>query len=212
MSIPLGLIIIATSIAIWLGIKTNKKIYFYLSIIFVAILLLLQWKTSSKNSLTFLNDNEKLNQIVRLRAYPPSNIPIANWLELRKETLALYKIEANISEVVDPNLYFFANHPRERVGVIEYEKFPYILLPVFIIGLLSLKRQNLKYILLSTSPIVLNSIIGNSNPVGPFTLFPFFATTISLGLIPIFSKKIFLIPFLILFTLVFIQIYAYSKY
>ena len=209
------------SIFLWLGFQENKKFYFYISTVLFSLLLFFQWKTSFITSLTYRNDNEKVIQQEWLKAYPPIYIkidgktiwiPIAHWLEQRKEFLVFYKLEENFSEVVDPNLFFFTNHPRERVGVREFEKFPYILLPIFIVGLFSIKKKNLKDVLLGLSPVVLISFIGNSNPMGPFALFPFFAAIISIGLAPNFSKKQFLIPFVALFILVFIQSFAYAKY
>lgn len=220
-NIALGLVIVLASIFLWLEIQENKKFYFYTLIVLFGLLLFFQWKTSFKTSLIYRNDNEKVIQQEWLKAYPPIYIkiagktiwiPIAHWLEQRKESMVFYKIEENFSEVIDPNLFFFANHPRERVGVIEFEKFPYILLPIFIVGLFSIKKKNLKDLLLGLSPIVLISFIGNSNPIGPFALFPLFAAVISIGLAPIFSKKQFLIPFIAVFILVFIQIFAYAKY
>lgn len=184
-------------------------------------ILFLEYKTTFKNSLTYLSPGEKLNQEIRLRSYQPISvrianktfyIPAANWLELRRETVSFYRIEQNISEVVDPNLYFFANHPREKYGVIEFEKFPYILLPFFVIGLFSIKRKTLNLFLIGLSPFVLISIIGSDNPIGPFGLFPFFANTIGLGLLTIPNKKKFLIPLVIILIIVFIQTIAYVKY
>lgn len=219
--ITLGLVVVLASIFLWLGLQNIKKFYFYTLIVLFSLLIFFQWKTSFKTSLTFRNDNEKVIQQEWLKAYPPIYIkiagktiwiPIAHWLEQRKEFLVFYKIEENFSEIVDPNLYFFANHPRERVGVKEFEKFPYILLPVFIVGLFSIKKKNLKEVLLGLSPVVLISLIGNSNSIGPFALFPFFAAVISMGLVPIFSKKQFLIPGMVAFILVFIQVFAYAKY
>lgn len=204
-SVPIAVLVILASVSLY-----YKK--FGLSLLLIILLLFFQYKTSSKNSLTFLNDNEKLQQQIRLRGYPPSKIPIANWLENRPEALIFYKLEANLSEVVDPNLYFFANHPRERIGVIEYEKLPYILLPFFILGILSIKKRDLKTLLLSISPFILISVIGNSNPAGPFSLFPFLTSFTAIGLVPIFDKRKYLFPFLTLFTLVFIQTIAYAKY
>jgi len=217
----LGSVVVLTSIFLWLGLLTSKNSYYYLYVLFFIPLVFFQWKTSFKTPITYLNENEKLIQRIRLNAYPPFSlkiggktiwIPIAHWLEQRKEAILFYKLEENFSEVVDPNLYFFANHPRERVGVVEFEKFPYILLPTFLLGIFSIKKRNLKYILLGLSPIILISFIGNSNPIGPFALFPFFATVISLGLLPIFSKKIFLVTGLVAFVLVFIQVFAYATY
>lgn len=220
-NIPEALIVIAVSILLWLSIISNRGRYFLIAALAFALLLFLDYKTSSKNSLTFLNDNEQMHLLERLKAYPPVYfklgskiiwIPAANWLEQRKETLVFYKLEENFSELIDPNLYFFANHPRERVGAQEFEKFPYILLPFLIFGLLSINKKNLKVFLLAASPLVLNSIIGNSNPAGPFALFPLIVVSVSLGIAPFISKKVFYIPFTVLFILVFIQTLSYAQY
>ena len=37
----------------------------------------------------------------------------------------LYKFQRNFFSALDPNLYFFASHPRERAGINEFEKFKY---------------------------------------------------------------------------------------
>lgn len=211
-SFLIALTVVLASFFIYLTIQTNKKNYFVLSILFIFVLSMFQYETSSINSLTFLNENEKTEQRQKMTGYPRSLFRFANWLEQRKEALVFYKIEENFSEVIDPNLYFFANHPRERVGVSESEKFPYILLPFLVLGLLSIKKEDLKILLLSFSPIVLISLIGNSNPAGPFSLFPFFASYTAVGLKPVFENKKYLFIFLLIFTLVFIQAVSYETY
>ena len=139
-SMVIGITVIMASISVYLSIYEGKKRYYYISTIFISILLIFQYKTSSINPLTFLNENEKIEQQERMRGYPRHFYRFANWLEQRKEALIFYKLQENFFEVMDPNLYFFANHPRERVGVVEYEKFPYIFLPFLVIGLLSLEK------------------------------------------------------------------------
>lgn len=208
----MGILVIITSIFLWLSFSVGKKYFFYIALGLFILLIFAQWQTSYKTPITYLNENEKLIQQTRLRAYPPLfyKIPVANWLEQRKEAIFFYKLEENFSEAIDPNLYFFANHPRERIGVVEFEKFPYILLPVFILGLFSLQKKDGNNILLGLSPLVLISIVGNSNPAGPFALFPFFAVTISRGLEHLLAKKKLLIYGLAAFVLVFIQIFAYA--
>ncbi|KKQ26391.1 MAG: hypothetical protein US62_C0022G0007 [Candidatus Woesebacteria bacterium GW2011_GWA1_37_8] len=211
-SMVIGITVIMASISVYLSIYEGKKRYYYISTIFISILLIFQYKTSSINPLTFLNENEKIEQQERMRGYPRHFYRFANWLEQRKEALIFYKLQENFFEVMDPNLYFFANHPRERVGVVEYEKFPYIFLPFLVIGLLSLKKSSFKILLLSSSPLILLSLIGNSNPMGPFSLFPTLAAFIAVGLEPIFKNKKYLFVFLMLFSLVFIQTISYATY
>lgn len=210
----LGLLTIATSYILYEASNKQTKTNLAKLSILLMITMLVQYKISDINALTYLNIHETDKQQYRVRAYPPPKIlPLANWLELRPETLAFYKIEQNISEIVDPNLYFFANHPRERIGVQEKELFPYIFLPAFILGLLKINKKNTIPYAIAASPIVLISTIGNSNPLGPFTLFPLFAVSIAQGLKSLnHTSKFTKLLLAILFILVFIQSYAYSVY
>lgn len=220
-NILIGLVVITSSIFLWLLFQENKKIFFTVSVGLYLILLLMQFKTSAITPLTYLTEHEKINQIVKMRGYPPVFftlagktvwIPASNWLEKRNEIIIFYKLQKNVSEVLDPNLYFFANHPRERVGVVEFEKFPYVLLPAFFLGFVSLKRKQIKGVLMGLSPLILISLIGNSNPAGPFALFPFIAVLISSGLLPVFARKKYLIVFSIIFLFIFIQTISYEIY
>jgi len=220
-SIPIALVVGGATVLLWLSIATTEKKFFFAAIGIFVVLLFLNYKTSSKNSLTFLNSSEKFHLLERLRAYPPTKIslgskvlyiPMANWMEQRKETLVFYKLEGNLSEIIDPNLYFFANHPRERVGAKEFEKFPYIMLPLFVIGLLSINRKNAKVFLLASSPFLLYAVIGNSNPMGPLALFPLITVSITLGLALVIPNKKVFIPGIILFILTIIQTISYEKF
>lgn len=204
-SILIGILIVLTTIFLY-----YKKLV--PSFIFLLLLIFFQYKTSSINPLTYLNEQEKTLQIQRMHGYPSKFARWANWLEARPEALVFYKLEANLKEAADPNLYFFANHPRERVGVVEYEKFPYLLLPFFIIGIFSAEKEKLKYLLLSLTPLILISLIGNTNSFGPFSLFPFVAANISSGLMRVFENKAKFLIFAVVFGLIFIQTIAYATY
>ena len=138
----------------------------------------------------------------------------------------------NFFELLDLNLYFLGNHPRERVGMQEFEKFPYIFIPIFLFGLFSLIKgcsqkisQNNKSIIILALclclPIGLISLIGHKNPIGPFALFPFFAISIGSGVEGIYKKisqlpnsfKIAtLISTVFIFSLVFLQVISYAQY
>jgi len=52
-----------------------------------------------------------------------------------KLTFLLYKYQKNFFQGLDPNFYFFANHPRERPGIKETEKFSWLFLIPFLVGL-----------------------------------------------------------------------------
>ncbi len=203
----LAVLAVLCTILLHNSIERHKKTKLYL-LVFI-LLLLFQITTTKKVSLTSIaNDDRRLIDL-RLRAYPPQLLRVGHWLEERKESVMVARITRNLFENLDPNLYFFANHPRERVGVREFEKFPYIFLPFFLIGLVKILQKLDKHKILLISfliPLILLSLIGNQNEFGPLALFPFFAVTISLGL-PRGGKFGVLI-----LALVLIQMIAYEIY
>jgi hypothetical protein len=197
------------------------------------LLLIYQYSTTNVKPLTYLTEQERVVQLRRLNEYPPVKltllgktiwIPLAHWLEQRPETLALYRIQSNLKEVLSPNLYFFANHPNERVGVKEHEKFPYILLPFFVLGVLLLDFKKNKTILsfFIFAPILLVALAGTYFDVEPISIFPFIAASSALGIEYAWAKVSKLIPTklrggttgvtLILYALVLIQIWLFDKF
>lgn len=211
-SIFIAIILVLSSIFIYLALKTDEKKYLYLSAVALIILTFFQFRTSTIDSLTYLNEREKVEQRQKMTGYPRHFFKFANWLEQRKEAVMFYKIEKNFFEVVDPNLYFFANHPRERIGIVEYEKFPYIFLPFFIAGILLIKKSDINILVVSLSPLVLLSLIGSSNPIGPFSLFPALAAYTASGLEPVLNNRKYFLVFVIVFSLIFIQTISYATY
>lgn len=229
----IAIILLLATTALYLSQK--RKPARFVQKTFTAIFLLLlffQWKSTQISSLSYLDNDQQRIQQMRLREYPPVAltlgskkiwIPIAHWFEGRKETISLFRIKDNFSEIVDPALYFFANHPRERVGVAEFEKFPYILLPFFLIGILS-KKFKIKskiFVFSLLTPIILASFIGKNNELGPFSLFPFMTIATAYGL-SLTSERLKKIPkkkrrnisfvFLAVFALVVIQVISYAKF
>ncbi len=200
-------------------------------ICFLVLLLFFQWKTTETTSLTNLTNSDIMVRDMRLNEYPPVKvslanktlwIPIAHWFEGRQESIAFFRMSKNFSEVVDPNLYFFANHPRERIGISEFEKFPYLLLPFFAYGLVTIiSRQkfnkNLKISFFV--PILLLTLIGSKNSLGSFSFFPFIIVVSVFGLNQILKvvfnkyknyKKQISWGFLVLYFLVLIQQISYG--
>jgi len=192
-SAPLGLLVLVSSVFLYLSFKRSLKKYFFAFLVLFSLLLVFQWKTTSEESLVELSNDEQRVQQMRLKEYPPvffkigrktAWIPLAHWFEGREESIAFFRILENFSETIDPNLYFFANHPRERVGINEFKKFPYIFLPLFFYGLVLSVTERRKLVLGMSFvlPVVLISIIGHKNQLGPFSLFPFLAVSIIHGL------------------------------
>jgi len=180
-----GLAATFSSFFLYKSIRTQKVEN--LLIVFLLILFISQFKNTKIFPLTYLNEQERVIQLQRLNEHPPVKlslgskiiwIPTAHWLEGRREILIIYRIQENLKNVLSPNLYFFANHPNERVGIKEYDKFPYILFPFFVIGLLNLKfRKNISLGILFLAPIILVAILGDKVDTEPVSLFPFMTIT-----------------------------------
>jgi len=224
---------ISAFLASWLLYRSLKEEKMEkLLVVFVLILIVFQIKNTQIRSLTFLNEAEGVVQLQRLNEYPPVKVtvgaktvwvPLAHWLEGRPETLALYRIQNNLAEVVNPNLYFFANHPNERVGIKEHESFPYILLPFFAVGLLGLNfRKNLAAFFVSLlAPITLVALVGSQIAAEPISLFPFVSISSVYGLEYIGErveklksnklKRIVIISFIFLYLLILLQTYLYDR-
>ncbi len=105
------------------------------------------------------------------------------------------KFQKNFFSVIDPNLYFFASHPRERKGVMEFEKYPSFYLLLFISGIFYiLQRKNLITLvvyLLATA--FMSGFVAPGFILGPILIYPFVSTVIFLGLINIlhiFKEKL----------------------
>ena len=165
---------------------TKKKYLIFASALFLLIAFF-QWKTTNFQSLVLLDNDEQRIQKIRLYFYKPSlhyvrvifhRLNLNDFLE-GDFTTASSRIQRNFFETIDPNVYFFGGHPRERVWANDFEKFTFILIIPFLAGVYSLALERKKIIFLNLLiSVVLLSVIGHKNPLGPFILFPFFVVTI----------------------------------
>lgn len=219
------LIVVTTYLMIIFG---GKKVNLVLVILF-CLILFFQWKMTEKIDLVNLSNDEQRLQQQRLKEYPPVKISIgdktlwilvAHWFEGRRESIAFFRIRKNFFENLDLNLYFFAGHPRERVGIAEFEKFLYVLLPLFLVGIPGfLKGKKYLFLLTFFLPLLLSAFIGNRNQLGPFSVFPFISTSIYSGGICFFqktlkfSKSLRVLIFLSFFAVIilsFVQVISYA--
>ncbi len=229
-SFPLyALIAFLATVLLFLILHSKGKSLTFTLLFFT--LLYAQFNSTTITSLTGMSNDQINIRDTRLKEYPPVYIkignktiwiPLANWFEIRKESVAVMRIQKNLSEVIGPNMYFFANHPRERVGYKEIEMLPYVFLPFLVLGIVrSFKLKYRRYLYFSLlTPLLLTSIIGVDNPLGPFSLIPFFNVTISQGLDYVFKKIYFsnrcfgiliTLIFIVITFLIFIQMIAYAK-
>ena len=102
----------------------------------------------------------------------------------KEYNLPLYKLQRNFFANLDPNLYFFSSHPRERVGVEEFNKYLPVFLPFFLIGALYSIYILLPNLLIYTISIsLLSSIISSKYSLGPVLFFPLVNYLITIGII-----------------------------
>ncbi len=102
-------------------------------------------------------------------------------------SLAIYKLERNLFYNLDPNLYFFASHPRERPGIGEFDKYPWILLPFFIAGLfLAVQYYPIIGIYFIWAALI-SMFLNPAYSLGPVLFFPLINVVIALGLIYFFQ-------------------------
>lgn len=205
-------ILIALSTLILFFYLINKKTF--LAVIFIVFLVFVSilGKNIRKPDI-YYNQNQKIISTLRLNEYPQVTfLPIAHWMEEKPGMIGFYKILDNLSQTLNPNLYFFANHPRERSGITEVEKFPYILLPIFIYGIFLLisEKNNWFFVISFFIPLVFYSVFGLGSSLEPYLLFPFISVSIYKG----FNKLSLMwkILFFILFIIVLIQSIIYAKF
>jgi hypothetical protein len=219
-----AVITIISSLCWFLVIK--KRLLPVWAMIFMVCLLVGQYKFTEIDNYLDLDLDEARIQLMRLNEYPPIYIKVGEkvlwialpyWIEARRESVIWDQIKTNLGEAIDPNLYFLANHPRERVGIIEFEKFPYVFLPIFLLGMYELFRNN-KFLLIwiGLIPLLVTSMIGHKSLLGAVGMFPVISIGIALGLEEYFrwTNKMRWMRILggVSIVLVLIQMAAYAKY
>lgn len=103
----------------------------------------------------------------------------------------LYKYQTNLFLNLDPNLYFFASHPREKSGIDYFEKYSPLLLPFFVLGIIWLFSNKswsmFVYLILVT---IISGFILPNYKLGPVLFSPILNIFIALGIVGFF-KNIF---------------------
>lgn len=100
-----------------------------------------------------------------------------------KAVFTLDKITGNIYSSLDPNLYFFAAHPRERAGISEFSKISPWFIPIFLAGLYFWIKSFQKIFLLPlVLSLLLSAVSDPASSVGPVAMFPFVSSLIAFGM------------------------------
>lgn len=166
----------------------NQRSYLLLSIIcFLLIFILILSKNGLDHTL-LTPTNEEIHYLNQRFSYYPFSL---GRVFQNKGVLFLHKLSTNIFESIDLNFYFFASHPRERVGVHESSRYSAILLPFFIIGLFGFLKAKPRVSIIITILLVLllNSLVKTSSPFASFIFSPLINLTIASGLMDVIFRK-----------------------
>ena len=185
------ILIIFTNILYLSLIQSNKlfKIILILSYFFISIL---YYKTTLNKSIINLSTTQVDIQQKRLTYYPILIRPFYHlpiFLETSPIMLSIYKLENNLTNIFDPNYYFWTSHPRSTQIPGEFQK----LFPITLIFILygtykfPFKKQKLFINFLSLS-LLLVSLIGDHNHLGIFPIFPFLIILITFGFTKLIIK------------------------
>lgn len=197
LNIPVGVLLIIISWLLYSSFLKNnypKATNLLLAIIF-AFLSLWVLKTGFDRSITISSTEEidRMNQRHGFYANDLGNL-YQNRLSIYYYTNinpVIFKIKRNFFYNLDPNLYFFASHPRERAEVGEFDKYPPFYLPLFIIGILSFIRKSITRVtaVYFIGTVVISTLIRPAYNLGPVLLFPVINVIIASGLI-LFLQKV----------------------
>lgn len=229
-NLGLFILVILESLLVHLFLFRKKLFLLYvLSTLFFVLLLSNQWLTTNPQSLVELDNDEQRIKSQRLLFYNPSSHYMRllfyklNLKELLEGDIntATTRLQRNFFETIDLNVYFFGGFPRNRVWANDFEKFPYILIFPFLIGMyLFLKNSKLLTLTILLPSLVLLSLIGHQNRLGPFILFPIFVNSIFCGItyfihkikiLPKNIRNIFILISLLLVILSTIQTFVYGS-
>lgn len=179
-----ALLLLLITFLLFISIKRyNLLIFAAITIASILVLILIR---SDFDKTLFLHTEEEIHSLNQRRSYYPKNIGA---IFQNKFNLSLYKFKRNIFANLDLNMYFFANHPRERGNISDFEKFSPFLIPAFIIGmLLNIKNKNqilLFYFLLS---LLISGVFSINSYLGPIFFFVLICVLSGQGIVYVVFK------------------------
>lgn len=173
-----GMLMLTTGLmALW----SEWKKLSMLAVVSVLVMAVVQFQITTPRSLTDLTGDQQRVVELRKSAYPPITwLPIAYWLEEKPVTVAVGRWAESLFESLDLNQYFFAFHPRERVGHQEVEKIPFLLMPICLWGIWKMAHKKVGQATLVTTllAIMVLAIFGNLSPLGAIVTWPMWVMSI----------------------------------
>ena len=179
-SLLLGVALVTLSIFLVFRIK-------FLSVITFIVLSVFLLKNTFDTNLLYVSPLEKDKLTNRFEYYAKglgkiyrNRIGVSLHYEV---TPYLFKFQRNLFYNLDPNLYFFVNHPRERLGIDEFSKFSLLVLPFFFIGFTQLLIRPDRFLIFYLGlAVILSAFIFPGYNLGPVLMFPFVVALIHMGL------------------------------
>lgn len=167
---------VAFSIFLYFALGKTKAIAIFL---YISTFIIFFSNFQISKSVFYLEELDIYNLNIR-RSYYSGDL-VGRFAE-NKPLKFLTNYKQNFFQGIDPNFYFFANHPRERGGISEFEKLSPIFIPLFLIGVIDYLRRRIYqpfyYSLFTLSLISTGGMIDNFS----YLLFPFFALSIYHGI------------------------------
>jgi hypothetical protein len=182
--------IIREKLYLYLFIALGILIFFFFKkkIVFLSLLIIFLLSLYSQKRLIWPLKNEEVLMINQRRSFYKNSF-IAKSLE-NKANFVLTKYKKNLFQVLDPNYYFFASHPRERAGVNEIKKFPWVSLFLFLPGVYLLVKNKESLILFFSLSLVFLISFFEKIDQPSFFVCPFVVYAASYPILEILNKKI----------------------
>lgn len=185
----IGLMVFILSLVVFLYFWQNKSPkFFLLMFILITILFMITVREAFDESI-FRNsalDTQQYNKRHEFYANGLGKIYTNKFslIYFKEYNLPFVKLQRNFFANLDPNLYFFASHPRERLGVEEFNKYSPVFLPFFLIGVIySVYILFPNLLVYAVSVSLLSSVISSKYDLGPVLFFPLLNYFITIGII-----------------------------
>lgn len=182
----IGIFLILLSFALFFSfqLKKNYKLQI-LGVIFFAIISLLVLSSGFDERLKMADsdDIQKIRHSYLAYNLGPlyQNKYIPNYYAHVYPKLSYW--QQNLAYSLDLNSYFFASHPREKAGFPEFEKYPFILSPFFVIGIIwMIIKTNKQIIIYLIFSVIINSLLTPQFPLGPVLFFPLINLLVTVGI------------------------------
>lgn len=173
----------------FIGKNLKTRVFIIMFLLFASISFIMLRPNFDKSIQEFTPEDEvKLNDRHFYYSFELGNLFLNNKVlnYYKNYSLPVYKIKRNLFSNLDLNLYFFSSAPRERAGVNEFKKYPFVLIPFFISGaLLIIYRGSLQLVSYLAAAALVSAFVASGYALGPILFFPLINVCIAVGIISV---------------------------